>query len=577
MFGTILNTRNLAQKARAAKALEQCKAGLTKTKSIARLYTRDDDGSLLIFGLFTFVIVLLLAGIGLDVVRHETLRTQLQSTTDRAVLAAANVEAGSTEEDAKVIVRDYFAKAGLTEYLDDVQVTGGGLNGGRKVRAVVKATIPTYFMKFSGIDTLELTGVGAAQQSIADLEIALVLDVSGSMSSNNRLKNLDTAGKQFAETVFGNSQPGRIAVSVVPYSTQVNVGPTILSQVNLNDAHPNTADGSHCLNFSDDDFYEADMELPNKSASGFPTNPGAKYYAQTADTDPWYNYSSTPYIKTCLTKNYARVLPYSTSLDSVKSKIGSLEAEGSTSIEIGVKWGAALLAPASTSFTQALIATGEIDDENAIRPKEFSAKTLKVMVVMSDGENTDQDVIRAPYRSGESDIYINDSNGDIWFPQTQTTCWYTNSNSGWGWGWGKKKEVCETTNQYYKTRTGQTSSSPYGRPMLWQEVWANFTVSRHADLREDLGGDSSYSWENRTLDTIDSSTKNTRLKNICNAAKKDDDILIFTIAFEASYSGKAALKSCASSDAHYYNANGIDITDTFAAVASKITELRLVE
>ena len=56
--------------------------------SIAQ-FRREEDGSLLIFGLFYFVMMLVLAGVALDLMRFEERRTQLQQTTDRAVLAAA--------------------------------------------------------------------------------------------------------------------------------------------------------------------------------------------------------------------------------------------------------------------------------------------------------------------------------------------------------------------------------------------------------------------------------------------------------------------------------------------------------
>lgn len=82
-------------------------------------YRRAEEGVIAIFTLFMFVVIIILAGIGVDFMRHETLRTELQGTLDRAVLAAANLE---NTLDAEGVVTDYFEKAGLIEFLDDVKM-----------------------------------------------------------------------------------------------------------------------------------------------------------------------------------------------------------------------------------------------------------------------------------------------------------------------------------------------------------------------------------------------------------------------------------------------------------------------
>jgi Flp pilus assembly protein TadG len=551
MFGTTRNTRNFGQKARAAKTLNQCKAALNRFKSIARVYTRDEDGALLIFGIFTFVIVLVLAGIGVDIARHETLRTELQNTLDRAVLAAANRE---TSSGAREVVEDYFAKAGLTEYLDEITVEGIGF--GKKVTATVTADIPTYFLRLSGVDNLELNSIGAAEQGMTELEVALVLDVSGSMNSSSRLSNLSIAGRKFAETVFSNSTEGHVAVSVIPYATQVNVGPTIASQMLLNEPH----DTSHCVNFTTDDYKTSTIDWASDS------NP--KHYDQTVHFDPFYNANpnSGTILDVCSTRDGNTVLPFSTSLSEVTDKISGLYADGNTSIDVGVKWGAALLDPTSQSMTEELIKKG-LDESNAGRPHDYTTATLKVMVVMTDGVNTTQYDMPDPYRSGLSDIYVDTTNNRVSF-LTNYSCGYRNRY---------------TCSGYYAPYNENYYSAPYGgwddtRLLEWPEVWARFTTKSHANVRKDASGNSNdyNTWYYATRSYVSSYTKNLRLQDACQAAK-DKGIIIFTIGFEAPSSADSVLQTCASSTAHYSDADGLEVADAFAAVATKITELRLVE
>ena len=54
-------------------------------------FRREEDGSLIVFSLFIFVAMLMFGGIAVDLMIYENERTHIQNSTDRAVLAAANL------------------------------------------------------------------------------------------------------------------------------------------------------------------------------------------------------------------------------------------------------------------------------------------------------------------------------------------------------------------------------------------------------------------------------------------------------------------------------------------------------
>ena len=64
-----------------------------------------------IFTCFMIVIMVMVCGIGVDIMRHEMERNLIQSVADRAVLAAADLD---QELDPEAVVRDYFLKAGAS-------------------------------------------------------------------------------------------------------------------------------------------------------------------------------------------------------------------------------------------------------------------------------------------------------------------------------------------------------------------------------------------------------------------------------------------------------------------------------
>ena len=74
----------------------------------------------------------------------------------------------------------------------------------------------------------------------------------------------------------------------------------------------------------------------------------------------------------------------------------------------------------------------------------------------------------------------------------------------------------------------------------------------------------------------EASAKDQRTKHVCDAAK-DEGVIVYSVGFEAPSDGRRVLKGCASSDSHYYDATGLEISDAFTSIASSIRKLRLTQ
>ena len=158
---------------------------LNAIKTHAIRFQRDESGTLIIFGLILFVLMVMMGGFAVDLMRYENTRTNLQNTLDRSVLAAAAL---TQKRNPNAVVRDYMLKAGLKDQLSSVQVTEA-LNS-RTVGAVGVADTHPLFLHMLGIDRFDAKGRSQAQQTITNVEIVLVLDISGSMSRNNGSSSL---------------------------------------------------------------------------------------------------------------------------------------------------------------------------------------------------------------------------------------------------------------------------------------------------------------------------------------------------------------------------------------------------
>ena len=189
------------------------------------VFRRDEDGALVIFSVFMLLMILFVGSLGVDMMRFEMERSKLQSTLDRAVLAAADID---QTMDPATVVNEYFTKSGLGGSVTGVTVTES--LGYRSVSATARKTINTQLIHMLGVDTMSAPAAGAAEERVDAVEISMVLDVSGSMASNNKIGNLRTAGGQFIDAIYANTEPDKVSISIVPYNGQVNVGPDLIDQ-----------------------------------------------------------------------------------------------------------------------------------------------------------------------------------------------------------------------------------------------------------------------------------------------------------------------------------------------------------
>ena len=60
-------------------------------RSQKAIFVRDEAGSLTIFSLFMFILILFISGMAVDMVRHEKERVALQNAIDTAVVAASSM------------------------------------------------------------------------------------------------------------------------------------------------------------------------------------------------------------------------------------------------------------------------------------------------------------------------------------------------------------------------------------------------------------------------------------------------------------------------------------------------------
>ena len=498
-------------------------------------FARQQDGSAVVLTLFILIAMMMVMGLAVDHMRAEQARVRIQNAVDRAVLAAANLNQEIPAED---VVRDYLAKAGIQGTIDSISVEEG--IGSRTVSAQVTAEVPTLFLDMLGTETLRVGGRGTASEAITDIEITLVLDLSASMNSGGRLANMKAAATEFVEAVLAHpAADQRVSVSIVPYSGQVNAGP-LLSQFNVTGVH----EFGNCVNFPGESFGSMGYGL----AAPLPRADLFDPFYRTRDIRVTY----------CPTDPASRIVAYSNDVAALRQAIAGFVADGNTSIDIGMRWANVLQDPSFRPAVDSLIAAGQVDPVFDGRPYAHDREdSAKFVVVMSDGANTTEFRIRDAYRSGLSPIWMNPSNGrlTVYRDRSFTSAdWFRRSDNGW---------------------FSSPDGGNFARQLTWPEVFANMPVYYvTGQLMSPAFGGSN--WYGAMMTSVDEPTKNARTAAACDAAKAQGAI-VYAIGFEAPAIGQATLANCASSSAHFFDVDGIEISDAFRAIARQINQLRLTQ
>ncbi|SLN40173.1 TadE/TadG family type IV pilus assembly protein [Pseudooctadecabacter jejudonensis] len=601
-------------------------SGSTAMARVLSRFRKDEDGAMIIFSLFMFVMILWLGGMSVDLMRFETTRAKLQGTLDRATLAAADLD--QTQPPAEV-VKDYFRKAGMIDFLDGEPYVEQGLNY-RIVSAAAEAEMPLMFYDIPrvftqpfnpGLTALTVSGTSSAEERVTDVEVSLILDVSTSMSGS-RIENLRPAARNFVTTVLANNTnapQGLITISMIPYSAVVSPGSAFDTHMNINRTHSY----SNCVLFESGSFNSIELDL-------------SQPHDHVAHFDPdWFTSDSNPIGNPwCPTGNNNAIVPISTSVTDLHTAIDALTPYGNTAIDMGMKWGVGLLDPSTRTVVNQLVGQNVVPGVASGRPYEHDLEDVqKVVVLMTDGENTTQYDLKERFRTTNSYFWFDRSSnptGELHqIPLDRISVQvngFSTSENYWDdrFYWMRERGEYYQSDRVRKYPYGYASQWAYvqarqtgaigindvgdGPSYLgnihnasWQEMYANWEYDRitydllwypynDGDIPWSAGQvwsqDNSGNWTLVYLpdytdafysidyEVVNNSQANDRLSALC-ARAREAGIVIYTVAFEAPADGRNALLDCASSPSHYFDVAGTDISAAFAAIASDIRALKL--
>ncbi len=545
-------------------------------------FSKDERGSLTIFSIFLFVLLLMICGMAVDLIRHEYNRVAIQQTADAAVLSSSRIELDTG--DVEGIVREYFEKAGYAYAVPQggIDVQGSGTDNARTVTVNVSGSTNTMFMNMMGIDELQFVDTSQGSQSAIDVEVSLVLDISSSMNGSSRLPRLKTAVENFATLVIPENplaSPSDVSINVVPYSLSVNPGAAIASYFNIEGKH-NYRD---CIWFETSDYDS--LSITPRDPDPLATQRVYERYTHMADGSSGYYANGVVNLPMCPDHS---IQPLLTERQEVIDAVNALTGWDGTGIDIGAKWGLALLDPEFREIVDGLITSSDVNARMAGRPFNYG-ESKKYLVIMSDGENDSQRDLHAHFREGPSLIWRDNTTGEYsvlaedgrdgpGFDENNDTVsrWWHESS-------GNIRAYPDTSGA--SSATDWTMVENQMTNLTWPEVFnivkTNQLYSRFfADIDNAgyLNGNEVNQYKQPiNFNRINENNTNRRLKDIC-ALATANDVTVYAISFDPPSSlAEQTLRDCVADAGNFFSVNGDQIQTAFSAIAGEITRIRLTQ
>ena len=489
-------------------------------------------------------------GLGFDAVRGMLVKQRMQQSLDAASVGAAT--SSGTDAELKQLASNIFAANFGTGFLAPPTTPEVEIGADGRITVTASATFDTFFMRLFEADKLTIGGHSVASRPTGDIEVALVVDISGSMSLNagggmNRIEALRIAAHDLVNILDGKKPPGSsLKFTIVPYNVNVNIGTSNAGWVDQtthplftgtnwagcvqerrppyhisDDYNPGAADGSGkwhayiwppepnsgspgCENLSDgtNDGYNAVAERP----------PGED---EVKGPGPNFNCSRQP------------IVPLTSDLTVIRNAIDDLHYayNAGTILAPGVSWGLRALSP-EQPFTEGAA---------------YSNLTRKIMIVLTDG------------------LQVNDYDNDMGCSVAVNTV---------------------TPYAFDPSDFGMSGRKLTAGPI---DIWTAYGYLEDSEPFD--GMKSSQGKKYKGLEFTEQA--DLLLVDACDYAKNEaksrgGQMDIFTVAFGSepvpSTSVAKALKACATSEDHFHYApNTSALREVFGDIANLSATLRLVD
>ncbi len=389
------------------------------SSSVLARFRDDRSGATAIMFAMTALVMMLAIGGAIDIGRWLHARDQTQAAIDAALLAGGRSLQTNSQDTAGAlaIARKYYDQ-NVTKRLPvtDDSIAFTVSDDGMSMTAAGTAYIKTPFLQLANIDKLPLLSTGASQFSKSEiavggnggenLEVAMMLDVTGSMAGQ-KIQDLKDSAKDLIDIVVWKDQSKYTSkVAIVPFSEDIRLPTTTALNKARGTNWPSTkssSSGGFGFGFGfPQTYYLSDCVVERTGSQKYTdAAPKSGQYVMAHYTQTTTGFGSN--MKgVCTVPSGSEVMPLSSDVDALKTKIDGLSAAGGTAGQLGTAWAWYTLSPNWSSLWP-----------SSSTPAAYGTENLqKIAILMTDGEyNTQYDSNGISVNSGQYPTCSSAANG----------------------------------------------------------------------------------------------------------------------------------------------------------------------
>ncbi len=336
---------------------------LDKLRDRLQAFRSARGGNVMI--IFSLAIIPIVGAVGaaVDYSRANSAKADMQAALDSTALKLAKDGSTLSSTEMQASATSYFNAIFNRPEAQNVAVTA--TTAGSTLTVSGSATIKTTMMGIVGFSQLNISASSTATWGMKKLEIALVLDNSGSMNGSNKMSALQSASHQLLSTLQkAAANLGDIRVAIIPFANYVKIGTAYKTKPWLDWRYMNNSGGG-----GEQCGYDHRQDGGSPSSwTGCVNDRDQPYDIQdttpTGDMATWYP---------ALNCKTAAIQPLTSDWTALNAKIDAMNAYGTTNLTIGFAWGWHALTP-NEPLTEATAPSSGID---------------KYIILLTDGTNTE--------------------------------------------------------------------------------------------------------------------------------------------------------------------------------------------
>ena len=316
------------------------------------VFARNGSGSIAIVFSLALVVIVCVLGLAIDFARAQHASAVVMSSIDAAALYGSKVlvEDEAADSEVKTRVANFLANQIKTNGMQgstysDLHMHTDAVEG--SVSIEVDIHVPTTFARVFNADSIDFHKSAKTSYKIKNVELAMVLDTTGSMGDNGKIGELKLAASEAIDLLMPTNKVHHNRIALAPFSASVNTG-----------MYAATVSGG----------LSADCVVERGGAE--------------AATDAPWSTSPVGWSATLVPPATAggncpeqEIMPLNNDAVALKAQINAYTTKGGTAGHIGLAWGWYLISPDWNGLWSASSDAKPYGDP----------KTIKAMIVMSDG------------------------------------------------------------------------------------------------------------------------------------------------------------------------------------------------